>query len=46
MTNDQDYVDLGRACGDVCQVLDRGLKGKQADELTESVLDAIGDLTG
>ena len=46
MANDQEYVDLGRACGDVCQVLDRRLKGKRSDELTQSILDAIGDLTG
>jgi hypothetical protein len=45
MANDQDYVELGRACGDVCQVLYRRLKGRQLDGLTQSVLDAIGDLT-
>ena len=45
MANDQDFVDLGRACGDVCQVLDRRLKGKQPDGLNQSIFDAIGDLT-
>ena len=45
MANYQDYVDLGRNCGNVCQVLHRRLKGKQPDELNEAVLDAIGDLT-
>ena len=45
MANDQDFVDLGRACGDVCQVLDRRLKGKRLDELSQSMLDAIGGLT-
>ena len=45
MANDQDYVDLGRACGDVCRVLDRRLKGKRLDGLNQSILDAIGDLT-
>ena len=45
MANDQDYVELGRACGDVCQALDRGLKGRQLDELTQSILTAIGQLT-
>jgi hypothetical protein len=44
MANDQDYVDLGRACGDVCQVLYRNLKGRQVDQLNQSVLDAIGEL--
>jgi hypothetical protein len=44
MANYQDYVNLGRNCGNVCQVLYRRLKGKQLDELTQAVLDAIGDL--
>ena len=46
MANYQDYTELGRACGDVCQVLYRRLKGRQMDALTQAVLDAIGDLTG
>ena len=45
MANDQDYFDLGRACGDVCQALYRRLKGKRLDGLNQSILDAIGDLT-
>jgi hypothetical protein len=45
MANDQDYVDLGQACGDVCQALYRKLKGRQLDQLNQSVLDAIGVLT-
>jgi hypothetical protein len=45
MANDQDYVDLGQACGDLCQVLYRKLKGRHLDQLNQSVLDAIGVLT-
>jgi hypothetical protein len=45
MANDQDYVDLGQACGDLCQVLDKKLKGRQLNQLNQSVLDAIGGLT-
>jgi hypothetical protein len=45
MANDQEYVDLGRACGDVCQVLYRRLEGRQLDGLNKSILDAIGDLS-
>ena len=45
MANDQDYVDLGQACGDVCYRLYRGLEGTRLDELNKPVLDAIGDLT-
>jgi hypothetical protein len=44
MANDQDYVDLGQACGDLCQVLYRKLKGKQLEQLNQSILDAIGVL--
>jgi hypothetical protein len=44
MANDQDYIDLGQACGDVCQILYRKLQGKQLDQLNKSVLDAIGAL--
>ena len=45
MTNKQDYIDLGLSCGDVCQALDRGLNGRGLDELSKSVLGAIGKLT-
>ena len=45
MANDKDYVELGLACGDVCQALDRGLDGRQSGELSRSVLGAIGQLT-
>ena len=45
MANDQDFVELGRACADVCQVLYRGLRGRRPDEVHPPVLDAIGDLT-
>ena len=45
MADDVDYVDLGRACGEVCQALDRGLKGTQSDALSQSVLGAIEQLT-
>ena len=45
MANHRDYVDLGRNCGNVGQVLHRRLKGKRLDELNQAVLDAMGDLT-
>jgi hypothetical protein len=44
MVNETDYVDLGLACTDVCTALDRGLSGRQADELSQSVLGAIQQL--
>lgn len=45
MANDQDYVELGQACGEVCQALDRGLNGRRLDELSRTVLGAIEQLT-
>ena len=45
MTNERDYVELGISCGDICQALDRGLNGRRLDDLSQSVLGAIGKLT-
>jgi hypothetical protein len=45
MANQQDYVDLGMICSNICSVLDRGLKGRRLDELDKSVLGAIELLT-
>ena len=45
MVNDTDYMELGLACADVCKALDRGMKGRRVDELSQSVFEAIGQLT-
>jgi hypothetical protein len=45
MTNKTDYVELGLACADVCKALDRGMKGRQVDVLSQSVCEAIEQLT-
>ena len=45
MTNEQDYIELGISCGDICQALDRGLNGRRLDDLSQSVIGAIGKLT-
>ena len=45
MINEVDYVDLGLACADVCRVLDRGIRGRQVNELAQPVLEAIEQLT-
>ena len=45
MINEEDYVDLALACADVCKVLDRGMDGRQVDELSQPVLEAIEQLT-
>ena len=44
MVDRKDYVKLGLTCADVCRALDRGLNGRQADQLTRSVLEAIEQL--
>ena len=45
MANKTDYVELGLACADVCRALNRGMNGRRLDELSQSVFDAIGQLT-
>ena len=45
MANELDYVELGLSCAEVCEALDQGLKGRGLDELSQSVLRAIGQLT-
>lgn len=45
MANEEDYVQVGLSCADICRALDRGLKGRQLDELNQSVLAAISQLT-
>ena len=45
MVNKADYVELGLACADVCEVLYRGISGRRVDQLSQSVLEAIGRLT-
>ena len=45
MINEIDYVELGLACADVCRALDRGMKGRKVDGLSQSVFEAIVQLT-
>ena len=45
MANEQDYVDLGLNCADICRALDRGMNGKELDDLSPSVREAIKQLT-
>ena len=42
MVNEIDYVELGLACADVCKALERGMSGRRANELSQSVFEAIG----
>ena len=45
MINKRDYVELGLGCADVCTALGRGLDGKEMDDLSQSVCEAIAQLT-
>ena len=45
MANELDYVELGLSCADICRALDRGMNGRRLDELSQSVCDAISQLT-
>jgi len=45
MINERDYVELGLSCADICRSLDWGMKGRKLDDLSQSVCDAINQLT-
>ena len=45
MVNEQDYVELGLSCADICRALERGMNGKKLSDLSKSVCDAINQLT-
>ena len=44
MANEADYVELGLFCFNICKALERGMDGKEPDDLGKSVRDAINDL--
>ena len=45
MANETDYVELGLACAKVCKALERGMNGKELDDLSEPVREAVNELT-
>lgn len=45
MADDQDYVELGLSCTDICRALDRGTNGNKPEDLGQSVCEAINQLT-
>ena len=45
MANEQDYVDLGLSCADICKALERGMGGRSLDDLSKPMRDAINQLT-
>ena len=44
MANRAEYVELGLACADVCKALHRGINGKEVDDLSQSVREAVNQL--
>jgi hypothetical protein len=45
MTNEEECVELGQACADVCTTLSQGLDGKLLTDLSSSVCETIDQLT-
>ena len=45
MISKADDVELGLACAEVCQALSRGMSVGRADQLNQSVLEAVEKLT-
>jgi len=43
--NELEYVELGLSCADICKALDRGMNKRKLDDLSQSVCDAINQLT-
>ena len=45
MINEIDYVELGLDCANICNALGRGMEGRQLNDLSQSVSNAITQLT-
>ena len=45
MANKSDYVELGLTCADVCKALYQGMDGKELDDLSQPVREAVKKLT-
>jgi len=45
MIRKADYVELGLACADVCEALDRGINIRRAGRLNQTILRAVEQFT-
>lgn len=45
MANELDFVELGLSCVDICKAIDRGMNGRRLDGFSQSMRDAIDQLT-
>jgi hypothetical protein len=43
--NEEAYVELGLHCAEICTAIDRGMNGKRLGDLSQSVCEAINQLT-
>jgi hypothetical protein len=44
MANEQDYVELGLNCAEICRALDRGMNKKKPSGLNQPLCEAINQL--
>lgn len=44
MVKEVDCVELGLACAETCQALDRVVSGREQEQLSQLVLEAVGRL--
>ena len=44
MANKQEYIELGLSCAKTCKALERGMDGRELDELSEPMQGAISEL--
>ena len=45
MANEVEYVELGLSCAEICKSLSRGMNGRRLEDFSQSVSDAIIQLT-
>ena len=45
MANESDYVELGLSCADICSALGWATNGKELNDLSQPVRDAINQFT-
>ena len=43
MINDKDFVQLSESCSNVCEMLNATIRGKNAEDLNESVRTSLED---
>ena len=44
MANKRDFLGLGKSCENIFRILNRGLNKKKLDQISQTVLAAVGEL--